>query len=133
MNDCVFCKMIKGEIPSYKVYEDKTVVAFLDINPVHEGHVLVLPKKHVVNLEDVSEKLLNKTIKIVKKFGQSIKDNLAPGYNIIVNNDPVAGQEIQHLHFHVIPRYDKDRLTTWTRNQYGEGRVELIQKQLKIN
>jgi histidine triad (HIT) family protein len=100
---------------------------------VHEGHVLVLPKKHVVNLEDVSEKLLNKTIKIVKKFGQSIKDNLAPGYNIIVNNDPVAGQEIQHLHFHVIPRYDKDRLTTWTRNQYGEGRVELIQKQLKIN
>lgn len=133
MDDCIFCKIVQGEIPSYKVYEDDLVLAFLDIAPVNPGHVLVIPKKHHANLEEITEETLCQIIKIVKKVGQSLKDKLkVPGYNVQVNNDPIAGQIINHLHFHVIPRREGDGLQLWAQNEYGEGEADEILNKIKL-
>jgi len=132
--DCIFCKIIKGEISSYKVYEDDATVAFLDISPVNPGHVLVMPKKHCANLEETTEDVLMATMKTVKKIGQSLKDNLGvAGYNISENNDAVAGQIIPHLHFHVIPRQTGDNLALWPQGKYEVGQAEAISNKIKIN
>ncbi|MDP3836921.1 MAG: HIT family protein [bacterium] len=129
---CVFCKIIAGEIPAYKVYEDERVLAFLDITPVHVGHTLVIPKKHVANLEAIESDDLTALILAVKKIGKKIKENLAyDGYNVLENNDPVAGQVISHIHFHLIPRKAGDGLNRWPDNKYAEGEEEDTMNKLK--
>ena len=133
MEDCIFCKIIKGELPSYKVYEDEHTLAFLDINPVHHGHTLVIPKEHYQCVEQIPDELLVKVIQTVRKVGQSIKDNLAPGYTVQVNNDPVAGQIVAHNHFHIIPRHEGDGLKLWPQEKYPEGKAEEILEKIKIN
>lgn len=131
--DCIFCKIINGELPSYKVYEDDEILAFLDIGPVNYGHTLVIPKKHFLNIEDVDEETLCKIAKIVKKTGLALKTGLgAEGYNLTVNNDPVAGQIVPHLHFHVIPRSAGDNLPNWPQGKYGENEAEDVLKKIKI-
>jgi histidine triad (HIT) family protein len=131
--DCIFCKIINGTIPSYKVYEDEDTLAFLDIGPVNYGHTLVISKQHVENIEEISEELLSKVVKIVKKVGKSIKENLgASGYNVTVNNDPIAGQIIPHLHFHIIPRAEGDGLELWPQGKYADGEAEELLKKLRI-
>ncbi|MDP2736280.1 MAG: HIT family protein [bacterium] len=133
MESCIFCKIIAGEIPSYKVYEDEKVLAFLDINPVSPGHTLVLPKKHVINIEEAEEEVLCQIVKIVKKVGLSLKKNLGvPGYNVQVNNDPAAGQIVPHLHFHVVPRFPDDGLKLWLQKQYKENEAEEVLNKIKI-
>ncbi|MFH1582942.1 MAG: HIT family protein [Candidatus Falkowbacteria bacterium] len=133
MENCIFCKIITGEIPSFKVYEDEQVLAFLDINPVNPGHTLVLPKKHVENIEEADEETLCKVIKTIKKVGLSLKKNLAVlGYNVQVNNDPVAGQAVPHLHFHVTPRLENDGLKLWPQKKYKENQAEEILNKIKI-
>jgi histidine triad (HIT) family protein len=133
-NNCLFCKIIKGEIPCFKVYEDEYAVAFLDIKPSSYGHTLVLPKNHVVNVEEASEEDLARTWAAIKKVGKSLKDNLGiKGYNIYENNDPIAGQVIPHLHFHVIPRYDGDGLKLWAQRDLEMGEGEKIVAKVKIN
>ena len=122
---CIFCKIAKGEIPSYKVYEDKQTLAFLDAAPVSPGHTLVITKKHYANLEEIPEDELGALIKAVKKIGQAIKEGLeAPGYNVQINNDPAAGQVISHIHWHIIPRRENDGLKLWPQGKYGEGEAE---------
>jgi len=131
---CIFCKIIKGEIPSYKVYEDKNTLAFLDIAPVNPGHVLVIPKKHFTNMEEITEEELCQVMKIVKKIGQAIKSGLGvSGYNIALNNDPVAGQAVPHIHFHIMPRDENDGLKLWPQKKYGEGEAEAILRKIKLN
>ncbi len=131
--DCIFCKIIAGEIPCYKVYEDDDVLAFLDVAPVNYGHILVLPKKHFINMEDIPEQELCAVIKIVKKVGQAIKQGLSvPGYNVQVNNDPVAGQVVPHIHFHVIPRNEGDGLKLWPQGKYGNGEAEEVLNKVRI-
>ncbi len=131
--DCIFCKIITGEIPSYKIYEDDHVLAFLDIAPVNYGHSLVVPKKHYANIEAIPEDELCQVIKAVKKVGQSLKANLGcQGYNATVNNDPVAGQIIEHLHFHLIPRTEGDGLSLWPQGKYLNGEAEEVSKKLKV-
>lgn len=131
--DCIFCKIIAGEIPSYKVYEDENVLAFLDINPVNPGHTLVIPKKHFANFEEADEETLCRVIKIVKKVGLSLKNNLsAPGYNVQVNNDPAAGQIVPHLHFHVTPRLEADGLGLWPQKKYKANQAEEVLDKIKI-
>jgi len=101
----VFCKIIKGDMPSYKVYEDEKLMAFLDANPVSKGHTLVVPKKHVENIHE-SEGMDYMWDGIVK-VANAVKESLgAEGINIEQNNGEVAGQEVFHLHFHITPRYD---------------------------
>jgi histidine triad (HIT) family protein len=131
--DCIFCKIVNGELPCYKVYEDDDTLAFLDIGPVNYGHALVIPKKHFVNIEDVDEENLCKVAKTVKKIGLALKTGLnTEGYNILENNDPVAGQIVPHLHFHIVPRSVGDNLGLWPQGKYGEGEAEEMLKKIKI-
>ena len=117
--DCIFCKIINGEIPSTKLYEDETVLAILDINPVNEGHTLVMPKEHYENMEVLPEIYLVALAKTVKKVGLALKSGLnIAGYNVVLNNDPIAGQLIPHFHWHVIPRLADDALKVWPQRQY---------------
>lgn len=128
---CIFCQIIKGEIPSYKVYEDDRVLAFLDIKPVNPGHTLVVTKAHYENIEAVPAEDLTALILAVKKIGRLLKDKLgAAGYNVTENNDPVAGQEIPHLHFHIIPRRLGDGHAQWAQGEYGPGEAAALLKKL---
>lgn len=130
--ECIFCKIIAGELPSYKVYESDDVYAFLDIAPVSYGHVLVVPKEHYSNLEAIPEDILCKLMVGVKKVGRAIKDGLEiAGYNLTENNDPVAGQVINHIHFHIIPRRRDDGLKLWLQGKYADGDAELVADAIK--
>lgn len=132
--DCIFCKIIAGEISSYKIYEDDFVLSFLDIAPINPGHTLVIPKKHIANMEDVDEKTLCQIMKVVKKIGEAIKNGLGvAGYNIFENNDPVAGQIVPHLHFHIVPRVEDDNLSTWPQRKYIEDEAEKVLAKIKNN
>lgn len=129
---CIFCKIINQEIPAHKVYEDEKVLAFLDIQPVNPGHTLVIPKTHYQNLEEISEEDLTHLIIAVKKVAQLLKDKLQiSGYNIHENNDPVAGQVVPHLHFHIIPRVPGDNLHHWPAQDYQAGEAESILEKLQ--
>ena len=106
--DCIFCKIIKGEINSYTIYEDDIVKVILDVNPVTNGHALVLPKKHVVNLMDTDNETINHMLNIVReKLYPMLKEKIkCEGLTLAQNNE--LGQEIKHYHLHLIPRYQND-------------------------
>lgn len=128
---CIFCQIVNNELPAYKVYEDDQALAFLDINPVNSGHTLVIPKKHYENLETIPEEELSRLILVVKKVGALLKAKLGIlGYNLGENNDPVAGQLIPHLHFHIMPRQEGDGLALWPHRVYAPGEAEEIIKKL---
>jgi histidine triad (HIT) family protein len=130
--DCIFCKIASGEIPSYVIYEDSTAMALLDIAPINYGHTLVIPKKHIRNLEDMDEETLFKVMDLVKRIGKAVKEGLGvEGYNVQLNNDPVAGQIIPHIHFHIIPREERDGLRLWPQGAYGEGKARVTMNKLK--
>ena len=104
MNDCLFCKIIKGEVPSEKVYEDEEILAFKDIQPAAPIHILVIPKKHITSLaymKDGDEQIVGKIYKVINKIAeeQGFKAN---GYRVIVNCGKDGGQEVMHLHFHLL-------------------------------
>ncbi len=106
---CLFCKIIKGEIPSVKVYEDDQVFCFLDINPLNEGHTLIVPKTHFDTLFDMTEESLNACIGIARKLGKVVLEaSGAEGLNFLQNNYRAAHQLIDHAHFHLVPRFDGD-------------------------
>ena len=109
MNDCLFCKIVKGEIPSYTVYEDEKIKVFLDINPNNDGDMLVVSKKHFKNIYDIDEETLMYAVNIArKKLATLLKDKLAiDGLTLYQNND--YGPEVQHFHIHVTPRYVGDK------------------------
>jgi len=133
MNDCIFCKIIKGEIPSYKIYEDKDFLAFLDINPLNPGHTLVIPKEHHKNLQELPNNLVEKLFCVVKKISALIKNETkADGINILINNGEVAGQIVFHIHVHILPRFKNDGYTHWkSRASYKEGEVEKLAKKIQ--
>ena len=104
-NNCVFCAIAAGEIPSFKIYEDGNFLAYLDINPVSEGHTLVIPKAHTQGLLDTPEEMLGALLATVKKVAAHLKAVLpCDGFNIVQNNGAAAGQSVGHIHFHIIPR-----------------------------
>ena len=109
MNNCVFCKLAQKEIPCHQVYEDKKVLAFLDIKPHAQGHTVVIPKKHGEFMEDFTETEFLELMKAVKLITQKLKAELAPdGFNIGWNNGTAACQVVPHLHLHIFPRYNSD-------------------------
>ncbi|MCX6751151.1 MAG: HIT family protein [Candidatus Nomurabacteria bacterium] len=130
MQDCIFCKIIKKEIPCEKVYEDETVLAFLDINPVNLGHTLVVPKKHFENIYDIEENEVTHLIKIAKKISIALKKMGADGTNITINNGKAAGQVIPHFHTHVIPRSVEDNLPLWPAKKPKEGELKEVAKKI---
>ena len=108
MSDCLFCKIIKGDIPCYKIYEDELVLAFLDVNPNSDGHTLVIPKKHFENIFDTDNDIIMHMIDVIKSNIYPLlkeKFNL-DGLTICQNN--YYGQEVKHFHIHLIPRYNSD-------------------------
>lgn len=118
-NKCIFCKIIRDEAPSYKVYEDEHTLAFLNIHPMNQGHTLVVPKIHITSLEELDQDTLTKLILSTQKVAGALKNALnLSGYNIKLNNGQVAGQIIPHFHFHIIPRYEHDGLDVCPRGEY---------------
>jgi histidine triad (HIT) family protein len=132
-NDCVFCKIVRGELPSFKVYEDAKTLAFLDIHPVNPGHTLVIPKaENTQNIFDVSPDDWQATTETARKVAKALEGALdADGVNIMMNNRSNAGQIIFHPHIHVIPRFVGDGLTHWKHGAYEEGEAASILEKIR--
>lgn len=109
--DCIFCRIVRKEAPESYIYEDEKVVAFLDIRPSNEGHTLVIPKRHFKNIYEIPEETIAHLFKIVKKVAIAVKKSVnAEGITIAQQNERAAGQDVFHLHVHIIPRYTGQRL-----------------------
>lgn len=121
--DCIFCKIINNEIPSYTLYEDDKVKVFLDIDPKTNGDALIIPKKHFTNLVDIDLETLNHINKISKDIYELLKEKLhCEGLTIIQNND--YGQEVKHYHVHLTPRYKNDLLS----HEYNKNMIQPIEE-----
>jgi histidine triad (HIT) family protein len=111
MEDCIFCKVVSGQAPADRVYEDEKVIAFLDLRPTSRGHALVIHKTHTTDLLNTPDDLLEEMMPKVKKIAAGIiKTTGASGFNLSVNNGFAAGQVVFHFHFHIVPRYENDGL-----------------------
>ena len=109
MSDCIFCKISEGAVPCHKIYEDDYALAFLDIFPHAKGHTVIIPKKHFASLDDIGLEEWNFLMSAVYKVAKRVEEVLKPdGMNIAMNNKPVAGQAVPHMHWHILPRYDGD-------------------------
>ena len=129
--DCIFCKIIAGDIPSYKVYEDEHVLAFFDIFPISPGHTIVAPKSHEADVEALSDEEFSAMALAVKKIGKAMMDGLGvKGYSVFLDNKSAANQHVPHAHFHVVPRAEGDGLERWPQSGYGEGEAEHCLKQV---
>ena len=130
--NCIFCKIIKGEIPCEKIYENDKIFAFLDIAPVTKGHTLVIPKEHHKDLLDMPDELIAEVSKAAKKIAKVvIKAVNTKGFNIAQNNGKVSGQEVMHYHLHIVPRFDDDGLINWPHKKYEEGEADKLAKDIK--
>lgn len=110
-DNCIFCKIASGEIPSATLYEDEDFRVILDLGPASKGHALIIPKEHYRNLFDLDDELASKALVLAKKMTVRLKDILeCDGYNIVQNNEEVAGQTVFHFHMHMIPRYHGDQV-----------------------
>lgn len=109
--DCIFCKILNGDIPSNKVFENDNFIAILDAFPANEGHTLVIPKKHYENIFEIDEDTLKEGFSIAKKIAHSIEKALnVKDVNILQNNGALAGQTVNHFHIHIIPRKENDKV-----------------------
>ena len=135
MDDCIFCKIIKGDIPCTKVWEDSETFAFLSTNPNNHGHTLVVPKKHFRNIFDMDEHSVTSLALATQKIARGVyKGVKAEGVNIIMNNEAPAGQAIFHAHIHIIPRFTNDGLHSWNKSTpYQEDEKEQIAEQIFNN
>ncbi|MBQ2100735.1 MAG: HIT family protein [Lachnospiraceae bacterium] len=108
-DNCIFCKLANGEIPTRTVYEDEDFRAILDLGPATPGHTLILPKDHAANLFELSDETAAKVLPVAKKVAALLRDRLGcPGLNLVQNNGELAGQTVMHFHLHLIPRYEND-------------------------
>ncbi|MFA6524200.1 MAG: HIT family protein [Candidatus Paceibacterota bacterium] len=125
MENCIFCKITKGEIPCDKIYEDKDFLVFLDIQPVSHGHLLVIPKKHIIWMQDSDDKTISEIFKLTKKIMIAMKISMKCDYVQV----SVNGEEVPHFHIHLIPRYFDDNLPKFPRKKYQEGEpTELVKR-----
>ena len=132
-NDCIFCRIVTGEIPSEKLYEDENVFAFLDIAPISPGHCLVIPKTHYDRLDQCPAELVGLVAAKLGAIARAVLGVLgADGYNILNNNGRAAGQLVGHLHFHIIPRISGDGVfSRWPAGEYPVGRAAELADQIK--
>lgn len=133
--DCVFCKIVAGEIPCFKLYEDERTLAFMDINPANRGHALVIPKAHSPNLFEASGEDLAAMTATAREVGRAIQSTLNPdGINLVQANGPGAAQSVFHLHMHVLPRYMGDELKlNWGIKPGEMGEIKAISEQIAAN
>lgn len=120
--NCVFCKIVSGDIPSQKVFEDNDFLAFLDIEPVSDGHLLIIPKEHVVWMNEASDEIVAGSFVVAKKLMNALKKGL--GYDYVTVS--VSGTDVPHFHIHLIPRIYKDGLTNWPTKSYQDGEAEVL-------
>ena len=131
MTPCIFCKIIKGELPCTKVYEDADVLAFLDIKPVNPGHTLVIPTRHYVSIHDMPDELVGKVAIVAKKVADAILRIGSKGVNIGMNNGEAAGQVVFHAHVHIMPRYGKDKFSLWVGKEYDGNERQVVAERIK--
>jgi len=132
MPDCIFCKIVRGELPSYKVYEDDKTIAFLDIHPVNAGHTLVVPKAHATNIFDILKEDWGAVAETVRVLSIAIEKGVgADGINIAMNNREHAGQVVDHPHVHIIPRFKGDGLKLMPQRTYKEKEAEATAEKIR--
>jgi histidine triad (HIT) family protein len=131
--DCIFCKIASGQIPVIKIYEDDIIIAFLDIGPVSDGHTLVIPRGHFERAHSCPPEVLGQIWSRLGKIAGAVAEATnADGYNVLCNNGRAAGQVVDHLHFHIIPRKAGDGVfTQWPSHKYGPGKAESIAAKIK--
>lgn len=134
-DDCIFCRMVAGQVPVTKIYEDEIIIAFLDISPVSDGHTLVVPKEHFERLHDCPPEVLAQVGSRLGRIAKAVAVGMnSEGYNILCNNGRAAGQLVDHLHFHIIARRKGDGLfTAWLAYEYQKGRIEEIANEIRRN
>ena len=133
MNDCIFCKIVNGNVPCYKLFENKYAIAFLDINPVSDGHTVIISKKHYPDWQSTPINVLNDMIVLSKKVTNIIEKKIKPwGFNYLSNQGKIAGQVILHVHLHVIPKYYKYQGFRLSHYNVKVAPVAKIAKKLKI-
>lgn len=132
-DDCIFCKIAAGEIPSRKIYEDKDLIAIMDLNPTSKGHSLIIPKEHCTNIYDIDEDIAAKVMKTAKKLATKMTVALnCDGFNLLQNNGETAGQTMFHFHMHLIPRYkDADNnMLKFTSVSFSDEEMDAIRYQI---
>lgn len=134
MEDCIFCKIARREIPATVIYNDQNILAFMDLNPIIKGHALVIPKKHYDPITATPDDLLAEMMAVAKKIAAAQEKGLrAEGINIVQNNGTCAGQAVPHIHIHVIPRFGDDgHHWNWNAKEYSSGEeMETFAKQIQ--
>lgn len=130
-DNCIFCKIAAGEIPSYTIYEDNDFKAFMDISPASKGHTILIPKEHADNLFELNETVASKLLPVAARIAKALKAELhCEGLNLLQNNGEIAGQTVFHFHMHIIPRYKVDKVVVkWVEDKYeGEPLDQLSDK-----
>lgn len=130
--DCIFCKIAAGEIPSKTLYEDEQFRVILDLGPATKGHALILPKEHAANLYELPDETAAEAMKLAKKMALQMKDKLhCDGLNLVQNNGEVAGQTVSHFHLHLIPRYTGDgQKINWVPSEPSQEELEAVRKEI---
>ena len=133
VDNCIFCKIIAGQIPAIKIYEDEFVLSFLDIGPISDGHTLVIPKQHFERLHDCPSELLGQIGSRLGKIAKAVALAMnAEGYNVLCNTGRAAGQLVEHLHFHIIPRNAGDGVfDRWPSYEYEQGKIEELADKIR--
>ena len=132
-DECIFCKIAAGEIPSRKIYEDSDLIAIMDLNPTSKGHSLIIPKEHCTNIYDIDEDIAAKVMKTAKKLATKMTVALnCDGFNLLQNNGETAGQTMFHFHMHLIPRYkDADNnMLKFTSVSFSDEEMDAIRDQI---
>lgn len=132
-DDCIFCKIAVGEIPSRKIYEDNDLIAIMDLSPTSKGHSLIIPKEHYTNIYDIDEEIAGKVMKTAKKLATKMTVALnCDGFNLLQNNGETAGQTMFHFHMHLIPRYkDADNnMLKFTSVSFSDEEMDAIRDQI---
>ncbi|NIQ04349.1 MAG: HIT family protein [Candidatus Korarchaeota archaeon] len=131
-DDCIFCDIVAGNTPAEKVYEDDRVLAFLDINPISEGHTLIIPKKHYPDIFEIPSHELCELSQTTKKISKSLRISLnAKGVNVLHNSGTAAQQEVPHFHIHVIPRYRGDQINIFPERKQKKGDLNKIAEKIR--
>ena len=135
MDNCIFCKIIAGEIPSATIYENDEFKVILDRFPSNEGHVLIIPKNHCANIFEADPEMAGRLFTLAVKVAKAMKETLGfENMNIVQNNGPVAGQTVNHLHVHLIPRYEGDSVkVTWAQMDLTDEQIESMRAKLAAN
>ena len=132
-SECIFCKIVKGDIPCAKIFEDDKVLSFLDIAPANKGHALIITKGHYETLLDIPDDVLDDVMINARKIVRAMSSALGnEGFNILMNNEKVAGQLVPHAHVHVIPRFAGDGVSlNWVPRKYKNGGIEGFKEKIK--